>query len=264
MHHASSNCEPTEHYRENTPIRKSGLSILKNVIDNKIVPKLYAEHADQSIRSAFKRFEANVDSAELASRILAEGGQLPIIIDELALQACTVGALWEEDRIDFFDVTTRVARLQMIALELSSKLERTFLQTGHSILLMPCPHETHVFGLQLLELAFRDAGWAVTRPSTKPEWPGELLARSHYDAVGLSLSNEGLLPLLRDEIPRLRRASRNQSLRVLVGGPCFDRGDADFECVGADAYAPDACSAPTIAAEVVNEQKLICTRSAIS
>ncbi|SDM77405.1 hypothetical protein SAMN05216360_103339 [Methylobacterium phyllostachyos] len=185
-------------------------------------------------------------------------------MEELAHQACIAGISWEEDHITFCDVTARVAHLQMITRQVSSKLEHTFRQTGPSILLTPCPHETHLFGLQLLDLAFREAGWAVTRSGSKGEWPGDLLAQAHYDVVGLSLSSDGLVPHLRDEITRLRRVSRNQSLRVLVGGPCFDRGDADIGSVGADAYAPDAWSAPTVAEEIVHEEKLICAGISIS
>lgn len=238
------------------------LDTLSDIVEIDILPILCTAHNGGSLRSALKEFERTGDIIRLTTRIVACGIGMSTIIDELAHQACAAGIQWEEDRIDFYDVTARVGRLQTIARHLSASFERPFAQTGQSILLMPCPREAHVFGLQLLSMSFRDAGWTVTQPEANSQWPGERLARLDYDVVGLSLSNVGLLSVLRDEIARLRRASRNQSLCVLVGGPCFDRGDVDFKSVGADAYAPDASSAPAIAAEVVNEQKLICTRSA--
>jgi MerR family transcriptional regulator, light-induced transcriptional regulator len=236
--------------------------MLSEIVESDILPTLCAAHTGDSLRSALKEFERTGDVIRLTTRIATSEIGMSTIIGELAYQACAAGIQWEEDEIDFYDVTARLGRLQTIARHLSALLERPFAQTGQSILLMPCPGEAHVFGLQLLSMSFRDAGWTVTQPEANSEWPGERLARLNYDAVGLSLSNVGLLSVLRDEIARLRRASRNKSLCVLVGGSCFDRGDVDFKSVGADAYAPDACSAPAIAAEVVNEQKLICRRSA--
>lgn len=232
--------------------------VLQDIIRNKILPEIETAHAGNLLRNIFAKYDHDLRSNDIVASISASGERLPIILKELASQADAAGVLWEKDELSFCEVTARVARLQMIARHLFSNIPRKASCHKRSILLMPCPEETHVFGLQLLETAFHHRGWAVTISATKPESPRVLLERYHYDVVGLSLSRESLLPLLRDEITRLRRASRNQSLRVLVGGPCFDRGDADVESVGADAYAPDAWSAPTVADEIVNEQKLIC------
>ncbi|WP_170863063.1 cobalamin B12-binding domain-containing protein [Methylobacterium sp. UNC300MFChir4.1] len=215
-------------------------------------------HTGHFLRNIIEKHSHELNSKDTVASIFYSGERLSPIMEELAYQARAAIVLWEEDELSFCEVTARVAHLQMIARYLFSNITRKASCHERSILLMPCPEETHVFGLQLLGAAFHDAGWAVTMSATKPERPRVLIERHHYDVVGLSLSRESLLPLLRDEITRLRRASRNQSLRVLVGGPCFDRGDADAELVGADAYAPDAWSAPTVAGEIVNEQKLIC------
>lgn len=240
-----------DHHGRNTPNGNSDFGILKEIVATSILPRLDFDHAQPALRSIFQGIQNHDDASDVFLRIAATGERLSRVVDELAHQACAAGILWEEDQIDLHDVTTRLARLQFIARLLSSKLERAHPHPKRRILLMPCPRETHVFGLQLLAMTFRDAGWAVTTSGATPEWPGDALARSPYDVVGLSVSDEHLLPLLRDEIRRLRRASRNQSLRVLVGGPCFDRGDADVDSVGADAYAPDAGSAPMIADEIV-------------
>lgn len=254
----------TDRYPNRTASAKPNFEILEGIIENDIIPTLGATHARGSLRSILENYHASNDLSAITARILSAGEPVSVLIDELTHHACVAGILWDDDELDFCDVTARVARLQTIARQLSQKLDRSWRRTGYSILLMPSPRETHVFGLQLLEMAFRGAGWAVTRSGSEGEWPGERLVQTHYDVVGLSLSSASLLPHLRHEISRLRRVSRNQSLRVLVGGPCFDRGDADIKSVGADAYAPDACRAPTIAEEIVNEQKLICAGSSIS
>lgn len=261
--HSMRSDRPTINLSQNQQNRQRHiLDTLSDIVESDILPALCTAHTIGSLRYALEEFKRTGHVIRLATLIVTYEIEMSTIIGELAHQACAAGIQWEEDEIDFYDVTARVGRLQTLARHLSELLERPFAQTGLSILLMPCPREAHVFGLHLLSMSFRDAGWTVTQPEANSEWPGERLARQNYDAVGLSLSNVGLLSVLRDEIARLRRASRNKSLCVLVGGPCFDRGDVDFKSVGADAYAPDACSAPAIAAEVVNEQKLICTRSA--
>ncbi|WP_152997632.1 hypothetical protein [Methylobacterium sp. GXS13] len=258
MQAIESNCIAASYFGTHLNFRASLCVALHDIFVREILPNLDAAQTNLALRSILSDIETVKDITQIAARIVAIEDRLPVIIDELAHQACAAGIRWEQDESDFFEVTERIGRLKMIAYHLSAMLERSSIPTGQSILLMPCPQETHVFGLQLLGMTFREAGWAVTRPEMNSEWPGEQLTRLHYDVVGLTLSNVGLLPLLRNEIPRLRRASRNQSLRVLVGGPCFDLGEADFRSVGADAYAPDACSAPAIADEIVNEQKLIC------
>lgn len=264
MHVTEPNRAAAERLHDHAADQKHQSALLRRIIADNLTSRLGSSRAEGSLRSILQHPQTFQDPSLVATRLLSTGEHVPAIIEELAHQACVAGCLWEEDELDFCDVTARVVRLQMIARQLSCGLERASRPTGHRIMLMPCPHETHVFGLQLLEMAFRDAGWAVARGGAQAEGPGALLARTDFDAVGLSLSNTDLLPHLRDAIAHLRRASRNQSLRVLVGGPCFDRGDADVTSVGADAYAPDACSAPMIAKEIVNEQKLICAGASIS
>lgn len=248
----------TKQHHSGTSPAKAISDVLRDIISHRVLPEIDTAHTGSSLRNLLAEHDYQLNSEYVVSSIVASGEPLSNIIEELAYQACAAGALWEEDELNFYEVTARVAHLQMISRHLFSKIIRKASFHERSILLMPCPKEMHVFGLELLGTAFHDAGWAVTLSATKPENPRVLLERYHYDVVGLSLSRDSLLPLLRDEITRLRHASRNQSLRVLVGGPCFDRGDADIESVGADAYAPDAWSAPMVADEVVNEQKLIC------
>lgn len=258
MHVAKPSYTATKQHHSGSSSLKDTSGVLRDIIRNKILPEIKTAHAGNSLRNIFARYDCDLSSSDIVFSIVASGERLPTIMEELAYQACLAGALWEEDELSFCEVTARVAHLQMIARRLFSNIIHKASCHEKSILLMPCPGETHVFGLQLLGAAFRAAGWAATMSAAKSESPSALLEHSYYDVVGLSLSRERLLPLLRDEITHLRRASRNQSLRVLVGGPCFDRGDADAESVGADAYAPDAWSAPTVADEIVNEQKLIC------
>ncbi len=146
--------------------------------------------------------------------------------------------MWEEDTCDFLAVTEGLGRLQALTRRLCAGMERSARPTGRSVLLMPCPGETHIYGLSILASFFRESGWEVTNLGHSAADPAELLGEGWYDINGLSLSCDVCAPALQALIPALRRASRNPSLFVLVGGPYFARTGADPAAFGADAYAP--------------------------
>ena len=85
------------------------------------------------------------------------------------------------------------ARLQRIMHDLSRRHggETGGHRDGHSILLSPCPGETHMFGLSMIEQFFRDAGWDVTSTALAPVV--EILSQARtawFDVIGLSLGCE--------------------------------------------------------------------------
>lgn len=181
-----------------------------------------------------------------------------LLLDLLAPSARRLGSMWEEDTCDFLAVTEGLGRLQALTRRLCAGMERSARPTGRSVLLMPSPGETHVYGLSILASFFRESGWEVTNLGHSAADPAELLGEGWYDTLGLSLSCDVCAPALQALIPALRRASRNPSLFVLVGGPYFARTGADPAAFGADAYAPDAWSAPILAEAALDRQTLTC------
>ncbi|WP_238205767.1 cobalamin B12-binding domain-containing protein [Methylobacterium marchantiae] len=130
---------------------------------------------------------------------------------------------------------------------------------GRSIFLMSCPGETHSFGLSLVERFFRDAGWDVTSAAHEPHSDVIRTASTGwFDVIGVSLGCETLLPALTRTVTELRRASRNPSVRVMVGGPIFLENPDHSALVGADATASDARLALTIAESLLDPRARPC------
>jgi methanogenic corrinoid protein MtbC1 len=75
--------------------------------------------------------------------------------------------------------------------------------------------------------------------------------RNWFDVVGFSIGSERFLPDLAKIIRRVRRASRNRCIGVMVGGPLFHDRPEMVARVGADASAADASSAIAIATDLV-------------
>ncbi len=200
-----------------------------------------------------------IDLGGVVGGLLDSGFPLErLLLDLLAPAARKLGRLWEEDACDFLAVTEGLGRLQAVTRRLCSTMEKAARPTGRSILLMPCPGETHAFGLSILASFFRESGWEVTTLRGPAEDPVEALRSSWYDVVGVSLSCDVCAPALTALVPALRRSSRNPSVFVMVGGPYFARSGISASEVGADAYAPDAWSAPDLADAMLDRTALAC------
>ncbi|GJE44046.1 cobalamin B12-binding domain-containing protein [Methylobacterium soli] len=231
---------------------------LARVVEAEIIPRLMLVHRARALPGTPRKptpeeiaiFSGLVlapfgDDVESRIAVLVEGGLSldSLLLDLLAPTARHLGALWEEDMCDFTELTIAMGRLQRIMHDISLRYcdESETISQGRSILLGPCPGETHLFGLSMLERFFSDAGWDVTSTALDPEIP--LLDRvrsTWFDVIGLSLGCEVLLPILAETVAGLRRASRNPSLRILVGGSIFVENPGYANLVGADATAVDA------------------------
>lgn len=250
---------------------------LAHVIEGEILPRLMLAHrpgagrrapADRAVTpqeiAAFSALLLAPGPMDLAVEIAAlRDGGLPLarlLLDLLAPAARHLGALWEEDACDFLAVTEGLGRLQAICRHLCLELESESAPIGgRSVLLLPCPGETHRFGLSIVASFFREAGWDVTTAVPAPGLdPLALLATDWFEVVGLSLSADVLLPVLAATVVEVRRASRNPGIRVLVGGPYFARHGGEAGIVGADACALDACLAPAAAEALLDRQALAC------
>jgi methylmalonyl-CoA mutase cobalamin-binding subunit len=139
-------------------------------------------------------------------------------------------------------VTLGLWRLHQVLRELSpafqSEVERGDL--GHRILLAPGPGEQHMFGLIMVADFFRRAGWNVwSGPvGTTAELAG-MVRDEWFAVIGLSIGCGTRLDALSSCIRSVRRASRNQEIGVMVGGPMFIEHPELVALVGADATAID-------------------------
>ena len=162
--------------------------------------------------------------------------------------------MWKEDLCDFTQVTTGLWRLQQVLRELSSAFhdEVVGLDPNRYALLVPAPGEQHTFGLVMVAEFFRRAGWGVW--SGTPESMADLLAMVRgewFAVVGFSVATGSRLEALAAGIRRVRRASRNRNIGVMVGGPLFVEHPDLVAQVGADATASDGRQAVLNAAELL-------------
>lgn len=277
IHRAEPRRHGIDHAADHAADRSAAVpDALARIVEGEILPRLMLAHRRAPRGAAAGRGPTPAEIAAFSAMLLAPGpvdidaqvaalrdGGLPLprlLLDLLAPAARHLGALWEEDACDFLAVTEGLGRLQAIGRRVCAQLEDdSVAPAGRSILLLPCPGETHLFGLSIVASFFREAGWDVTIACPGPD--GDAVApvrEGWFDVVGLSLSCEVFLPALAAVVPALRGASRNPDLRVIVGGPLFARGGADAHGVGADACAPDGRQAPRVAGALLDRRALAC------
>jgi methanogenic corrinoid protein MtbC1 len=243
---------------------------LERVIENQILPRLLLSHASDDRTATPTARRATPTTDEFVALLLGQdtenglahmedlrAGGLSmdaILLDHLAPAARRLGEFWESDRCDFIEVSVGLRRLQFIL----QMLTPTQPETRHdqrpagSILLLPTPGETHVFGLSILTRFFQSDGWRVQQASERDFL--DALAGERFDVVGFSLGCARLSANLTSAIARARATSRNSSIQVLVGGALFASQPDLARTVGADAAAVDARQALNLAQSLLNRQ----------
>jgi methanogenic corrinoid protein MtbC1 len=180
-----------------------------------------------------------------------------VCLELLAPAARELGLMWEEDECDFMQVTVGLCRLHQLLRELSAEFrcEEPENALERRILLAPCPGDQHTFGLSLVAQFLRRAGWDVWH-----EFPGtsaeilDLVRDNWFAVVGLSLGSESRLDDVAAIIRAIRRASRNRTVGVMVGGPILLAKPELVAQVGADATAADGPQAVLRAESICSRQ----------
>jgi MerR family transcriptional regulator, light-induced transcriptional regulator len=236
---------------------------LARTIETEIIPRLMMAHRmDPDLRTerrVSKRGPTHDDVTELTRLILehdevvarslvdalhAQGVSVEAMyIELLAPSARLMGSLWEADIADFTEVTQGLCRLQKLFHDLAPAFEiegaRQNLLQG-SVLLASTPGEQHTFGLLILEEFLRRTGLVCQNntPRTVKELT-KLVSDNHFDVVGLTASCEVHLDSLASSVKAIKKASRNKSVTVLVGGSLFNETSGYVTLVGADGTARD-------------------------
>lgn len=247
---------------------KARLSQLAKTLESDVIPRLVGAHGkpvpstevqlSPGEVAAFVQLLRDGSDAELAAAVsalhrrgLAVDG---IFLDLFAPAARHLGELWENDRCDFSTVTICLGRLQRLLREWSPSFgnEVEHPANGRRILLAQHPDEQHSFGLSMVAEFFRREGWEVLGGvgGAVPD-PSAQVSREWFDAVGFSIGSETRIDWLRERITRLRKATRNRSVVVLVGGPLFVMQPAWAQSVGADASGHEGGKAPKLAEDLL-------------
>lgn len=159
-----------------------------------------------------------------------------LYLDLLGPAATMIGNLWQDDECSFAEVTMVIARLHQILNGLRGE-HADDARSGKmpSILLTAAPGEQHSFAVAVVEAVFVEAAWQTRLSYTNDaDEIVDLASRHEFDAIGLSLSNHELADILRATIMRLRSASRNRDVVILVGGLAFQTFPDLCGDVGAD------------------------------
>ncbi|HRD75103.1 MAG TPA: B12-binding domain-containing protein [Hyphomicrobiaceae bacterium] len=194
--------------------------------------------------------------AELVDAFLVQGASVAQVLLELfAPAARRLGELWESDERTFAEVTMAMGELQRAMHHLDEASGRSARQgtlKGRSILLVPAAGEQHTFPLSILDAFFTMAGWIVEAHfELKIGAVCARLRRHATDVVGMSISRESLLGQAASDIDRMRQASINPRLQVLVGGRALETDPNVVARLGADGSASDARSALLAAERLV-------------
>lgn len=239
---------------------------LVNTIEAEIIPRLVAAHPQPAAPAggsasippqevaAFTEIALHNDAAsclEFVDAVRGRGVSLQAIYLELIAPAARrLGTLWVEDTCDFTQVTIGLWRMQQIMYDLSPgfRTEHDGMTVEHHrIMLTAVPGSQHTLGILMVAEFFRRAGWGVSgEPAATREQLIEAASGQWLDVIGLSVGSEPQLIHLAPLISDLRKASQNQAVAIMVGGPVIlqHAHGADF---GADAVAKDADHAVRVA-----------------
>lgn len=182
---------------------------------------------------------AHVDALRVRGTSLEQ-----IYLDLLAPAARWLGTQWELDRCDFAQVTLGLWRLQNLVFELAPELTSAWAPPPESpsrAMLAVVPGSQHTLGLLMVAEFFRRAGWDVwADPCASGDELVDAARREWFDVIGLSVGADIHVDLLASVILALRKASRNRSVSIMIGGPILAERPDLADDVGADLSATDA------------------------
>ena len=255
------------------PATEERLSRLVGALEKDIIPRLVRAHAlpDQPRGQSAAPTAAEVESFtalllsaddpgldRMIQAMLARGMTVEaLFVDLLAPTARHLGAMWDDDRCHFADVTIGLGRLQQIMRGLSSAFGTEIDQPtgGRRALLMPAPGEQHTFGLSMVAEFFARAGWEVA--GVLDPVAGNFqdrVAREWFDLVGISAGSSTRLDGVVACIEAVRTHSHNRHVTVMVGGPVFLLHPELADTVKADAVATDGQQAPRLADQLLSRR----------
>ena len=215
--------------------------------------------ADPETIADFARLSLDSDAPSLfdtVDQLLDHGHSVEAIyVDLLAPTARHLGQLWEDDAVDFLDVSMGLWRIQELLRELSMRAPPPGRPNhgSHAALFSPMPGEEHGFGTTMVAECFHRAGWdsqAIVAPD-KSELLGKV-SDAFYDLVGLTVSCDCHKDHLAGLIAAIRAVSRNPATIILVGGRFINEHPGIVTECHADGTATDARSAVRTANQLVS------------
>ena len=240
------------------------------VIESEIVPRLLkAQRTDRGHLSLIPAHRAMPSAQEIAAfldlcigadpaaaqafvdRLLGQGLNTEHIFLELITPtARALGARWEDDTLDFAQVTHGLVQLHAITHAIGFAYEEGPRLQGavKRIMIASAPGSEHLLGPAIVAEFFRRGGWQVVveiSPSAKEL--AQAVEGEWFDTVGLSVSINHQIEGLDALVAAIRQRSRNPRIAVLLGGPIFTVRAFQASSFGADGICTDAKDAVALA-----------------
>ncbi len=251
--------------------RQHSAADLARMIESEIIPRLMLAHAspepeateqapaalDPEALDAFVAMTLSHEAPALIAYVralLLNGVPLErVYVDLLGAAARRLGDDWMEDAVSFTDVTIALSRLHQVVRGLAVSFPTRGVEpAGHAACFVTAPGEQHAFGLSLVEDQFRRAGWRTwLNTAATREDAAQAVALDWFDVLGLSAMADAPVTEVASTIALVRKGSLNPRLFVLVGGRLFGDDPELVATVGADAYAPSASAALSVADKAV-------------
>lgn len=213
-------------------------SPLLQAIEREIIPRLLfayrtdarspapcAESRQPPSREELAEFAILAARSELAEvlayveRLGRQGLSLEaILLHVIGPAARALGEQWQDDLLSFTEVTAGLGMLQQVVHTLSPSFAPKLPHRG-LVVLMAAPGEQHTLGLLLTGEFLRRAGWGVYICPVLSE--GELLeivSSQRLALLGITVSNDHLLKPLQALLAKVRRASLDPELLIMLGG----------------------------------------------
>ena len=243
---------------------------LLSVIEQQIIPRLLkanpaVDHIAESIllglpvanepdiqTFALACLAPDADSCHTALQRWRDRGYTTeqLFLDVIAPTARFLGLQWENDQLDFSQVTLGLVRLHQLSHELGYAYRDGPQTAGgrRRIMLASAPGSQHLLGLTIVSEFFRKERWQVVMEiSESAQELAQAVSHEWFDLLGLSVGVVEQLQELPALIGLLRQQSRNPHVRVLLGGPAFLTQTVHAQDLGADGISLDAAEAVELA-----------------
>ncbi len=248
------------------------LDRLDRVIENEVIPRLLVAHCDPVLAvreipmsiahdevGRFCHLVLNARAHEVLDAVehwLARGVSLEtVFVEAFAPAARQMGEQWDDDRLDFIEVTMGLWRLQEVLREVAARSPGRLSPVGfaRSAVFSTMPGDQHSFGSAMLEECFARAGWdtILLIDGSRRDLLANVSSR-RIDLVALTVSLDAHIERLPSVIAALRGVSSNSDLKIMIGGcvPLAHPGLAAL--VGADGSAMTAIEAVATAEMLVD------------
>ncbi len=160
--------------------------------------------------------QLGVKQAELRLR---EGLSLEsILLDWIAAGARMLGDQWLSDERSFAEVTLGLGTLHRMLATLRHRLRSPLGHRG-SVVLLTAPGEQHTLAIHVLGDLLQHVGWdTVVQPNLAEAELLAMVATEPVVMVGISVSTLELVGPLEGMVARVREASLNRDVAVMLGG----------------------------------------------